>query len=243
MVETDFERPITTAGKKNATAFEKEQGRIATRELEKITSTFMLRRLQVDILKSILPPRKEMMLFCRPSTIQSKLYKTIANSPGDDRLSTLMSLRKLCSYPTLVKENMMNDMYESSSSGKLHILERLLETIYHTNPTDKVVVVSNFTSALTVIEKTILTPKKWSSIRLDGTIEQSVRQTLVNSFNRGSRDSSFVFLLSSKAGGCGLNLIGANRLIMFDLGKCVYIKGSIYWCAAFTHNCTFYTYL
>jgi SNF2 family DNA or RNA helicase len=91
---------------------------------------------------------------------------------------------------------MHSTVHEISSSGKLYILERLLETIYRTNPTDKVVVVSNFTSALTVIDQTILTPKKWSSISLDGTT---------------------VFLLSSKAGGCGLNLIGANRLIMFDL--------------------------
>lgn len=117
-------------------------------------------------------------------------------------------------------------MLESSSSGNLYILERLLEIIYHTNPTDKVVVVSIFTSAITVIETKILIPKKWSSIRLNGTTEQSVRQTLVNSFNRWSRDSSFVFLLSSKAGGCGLNLIGANRLLMLDLGKHNYIKDS-----------------
>ena len=183
----------------------------------------MLRRLQADVLKFTLPPRKEMILFCRPSDIQSKMYKTCACNSVDDSLSILMSLRKLCSHPSLMDENVHNDVYEVSSSGKLYILQRLLDTIYQTNPTDKVVIVSNFTSALTVIERTILTPKKWSSIRLDGTTERSVRQTLVNSFNRGSRESSFVFLLSSKAGGCGLNLIGANRLIMFDLGRYIYI--------------------
>ena len=78
------------------------------------------------------------------------------------------------------------------------------------------VVISNFTSALSVIEQAVLQRRGWSSLRLDGATEQNARQSLVDSFNRGSVDQSFVFLLSSKAGGCGLNLIGANRLVMFD---------------------------
>jgi len=69
------------------------------------------------------------------------------------------------------------------------------------SPNDKVVIVSNFTSALTLIERFVLKIRKWSWIRLDGTIEQRDRQPMVDSFNRGTVDHSFVFLLSSKAGG------------------------------------------
>lgn len=217
LIYSDFERPIALAGKKNATEHEKEEGRVASLELEKITSAFMIRRHQSDVLASTLPPRKEMLLFCRPSATQCTLYKEYTSRPSDDRLSTLMTLRKLCSHPSLIHDG----DNETSSSGKLYIMEKLLISIYETNPMDKVVIVSNFTSALSLIQHSILKPKGWSSLRLDGTTEQSVRQSLVNSFNRGTRDSCFVFLLSSKAGGCGLNLIGANRLIMFDLGRCI----------------------
>lgn len=52
-------------------------------------------------------------------------------------------------------------------------------------------------------------------LRLDGTTSISKRQKLVNRFNDPSKDE-FAFLLSSKAGGCGLNLIGGNRLVLFD---------------------------
>ena len=54
-------------------------------------------------------------------------------------------------------------------------------------------------------------------LRLDGSTSISKRQKLVKKFN-DPQDNQFVFLLSSKAGGCGLNLIGGNRLVLFDPG-------------------------
>lgn len=54
--------------------------------------------------------------------------------------------------------------------------------------------------------------------RLDGTMTIPKRQKLVDDFNNPT-SKEFIFLLSSKAGGCGINLIGANRLILFDPGK------------------------
>ena len=72
------------------------------------------------------------------------------------------------------------------------------------------------TSALTLIETTLCRPRGWSTVRLDGSVEQRARRDAVDAFNRGSAERSFVFLLSSKAGGCGLNLIGGNRLVLFD---------------------------
>ncbi|PNX91524.1 DNA repair and recombination RAD54-like protein, partial [Trifolium pratense] len=57
--------------------------------------------------------------------------------------------------------------------------------------------------------------QRYPHLRLDGATSISKRQKLVNCLNDPSKDE-FVFLLSSKAGGCGLNLIGANRLVLFD---------------------------
>jgi len=218
-----YDRPIAAASKKDATSSQKEEGRVVSRELDSVTSAFMIRRLQKDILKSLLPPRFETLLFCRPSSMQCKLYKELTKGTSSDSLTTLTKLRKLCSHPDLLSDaetlgsNAGMDPNACSQAGKLDVLEGLLDAIRTENPTDKVVVVSNFTSALTVIDNYILKRRGWSSVRLDGTVEQSSRQSIVDSFNRTSVDHSFVFLLSSKAGGCGLNLIGANRLVMYDL--------------------------
>lgn len=216
-----FDKPISAANNKHATRFQKEEGRRVSNELESITSTFMIRRLQKDILKSLLPPRSEFLLFCRPTGVQCDLYRnfTSQSTTMTDPLPLLTKLRKLCTHPKLLEtdssynENMIPDCTES---GKLHVLELLLESIRRNSPDDKVVVVSNFTSALSLIEEGIINKRGWPSLRLDGTVEQSSRQSLVDSFNRGEIEHSFIFLLSSKAGGCGLNLCRANRLVMVD---------------------------
>lgn len=56
---------------------------------------------------------------------------------------------------------------------------------------------------------------RYGCVRLDGTMNVNKRSKIVSRFN-DPEGKEFVFLLSSKAGGCGINLIGANRLILFD---------------------------
>ena len=237
-----YERPINASNNKAATSEQKAKARSLSKSLDRITSTFMLRRLQRDVLKEHLPPRSEILLFCRPSERQKQEYIALTKGArggagpsgagvSADALTLLMKVRKLCSHPYLLNDDADDDPFAAKRSatsenggkcehvalsGKLLVLESLLSSIRSEAPGDKVVIISNFTSALSVIEQAILQRRGWSSLRLDGTTEQNARQTLVDSFNRGSVDQSFVFLLSSKAGGCGLNLIGANRLVMFD---------------------------
>ena len=99
-------------------------------------------------------------------------------------------------------------------SGKMFVLERLLLQV-RASSNDRMVIVSNFTSALDVIA-TMCTLRKWDYLRLDGTTSIKKRQLLVDQLSDHRGNKVFVFLLSSRAGGCGLNLIGANRLILFD---------------------------
>lgn len=77
----------------------------------------------------------------------------------------------------------------------------------HSETDEKVVVVSNWTSTLDVIRDQ-LDRLRMPHLRLDGSTSQKARQGLVDQFNRSPRSNSFVFLLSAKAGGTGLNLIG-----------------------------------
>lgn len=223
-----YERPMSAANQKRASATEKERGRRQARALDAITSTFVLRRRQKDVLKSLLPPRTELLLFCRPSGRQRELYRRIAARAaaavdgadgGHNPLVLLTELRQLCTHPALLDRGDRSPAAgtrDVALSGKLSVLARLLESIRARCPDDKVVLVSNFTSALSVIEEAVLRPRGWPFLRLDGATDAKSRGELVDSFNRCSASHSFAFLLSSKAGGCGLNLIGANRLVMVD---------------------------
>lgn len=82
--------------------------------------------------------------------------------------------------------------------------------------TDKIVLISNYTQTLDLFEK-LCKSKKYAFFRLDGSMTINKRQKMVDQFNN-PESKEFIFLLSSKAGGCGINLIGANRLILFDPG-------------------------
>jgi len=101
----------------------------------------------------------------------------------------------------------------SEWSGKFSVLDRMLARLKkETN--DKIVLISNYTQTLDKFE-ILCREKGYGFLRLDGTMNVPKRQKLVDRFN-DPEGKEFIFLLSSKAGGCGINLIGANRLILFD---------------------------
>ncbi|KAF7510014.1 DNA repair protein rhp54 [Endocarpon pusillum] len=95
----------------------------------------------------------------------------------------------------------------------MQVLDRMLARIRQ-DTNDKIVLISNYTQTLDVFER-LCRSRAYGCLRLDGTMNVSKRQKLVDKFNNPEGEE-FVFLLSSKAGGCGLNLIGANRLVLFD---------------------------
>ncbi|KAH7920920.1 hypothetical protein BV22DRAFT_1020349 [Leucogyrophana mollusca] len=101
-----------------------------------------------------------------------------------------------------------------SLSGKLTALSNLLKTIREQTQ-EKCIIVSHYTSTLNIIEA-FCKKKSYTYFRLDGQTPAAKRQEYVNTFNKSSQQSYFVFLLSSKAGGVGLNLIGASRLCLID---------------------------
>ncbi|KAJ2081036.1 DNA-dependent ATPase protein rad54 [Coemansia sp. RSA 988] len=99
-------------------------------------------------------------------------------------------------------------------SSKMTVLDRMLQQIRKSPERDKIVLISNYTQTLNLFEA-LCRARSYGHYRLDGSMTISKRQTIVDRFN-DPKDSAFVFLLSSKAGGCGINLVGANRLVLFD---------------------------
>ncbi|KAJ2658765.1 DNA-dependent ATPase protein rad54 [Coemansia sp. RSA 1200] len=99
-------------------------------------------------------------------------------------------------------------------SSKIALLDRMLRQIHAAPEKDKIVLISNYTQTLDLFEA-LCRARGYGHYRLDGSMSISKRQQLVDQFNN-PKDPAFVFLLSSKAGGCGINLVGANRLVLFD---------------------------
>lgn len=146
-------------------------------------------------------------------------------------LAAITLLKKLCNHPDLIYDKIMekSEGLEKAASllpsnystkqlmpelsGKLMVLDCLLASI-KTTTNDKIVLVSNYTQTLDLFEK-LCHKRSYNYVRLDGTMTIKKRAKVVENFNNAN-SNDFIFMLSSKAGGCGLNLIGANRLVMFD---------------------------
>ncbi|XP_015257700.1 PREDICTED: DNA repair and recombination protein RAD54-like [Cyprinodon variegatus] len=122
---------------------------------------------------------------------------------GEEKLKELIGIvNRFCSHLIL-----------SSGLGKMLVLDYILAVTKSTT-SDKVVLVSNYTQTLDLFEK-LCRFRRYLYVRLDGTMSIKKRAKVVETFN-SPHNPEFIFMLSSKAGGCGLNLIGANRLVMFD---------------------------
>lgn len=233
----EFENPIVKSQQPGATAKDLEKGEARSEELASITSMFILRRT-ADILSQYLPAKTEYVLFCKPTEAQCSVYRAIIGSPTfnaalgsyNASLELINVLKKVCNNPSLLLKKGDRDedktkpellefipqslLKSTNTSGKLQVLDSLLHRI-RTSTNDKVVLVSNYTSMLDVLGN-LLTSQSYKYLRLDGTTPPNKRQEIVDSFNRSPPSKLFVFLLSAKAGGTGLNLIGASRLIMVD---------------------------
>lgn len=107
-------------------------------------------------------------------------------------------------------ENFMG-LSDAKDCGKMRALERLMASWLSHG--DKVLLFSHSVRMLDILEK-FLTRKGYSFLRLDGSTPTGSRQSLVNDFN--SSPSKQVFLVSTRAGGLGLNLVSANRVVIFD---------------------------
>lgn len=142
--------------------------------------------------------------------------------------NTAMQLRKICGShytfyePYVIHTNLddiddiaVNSFLEKivKHSGKIKLFEQLLDRLL--NDGHKVLVFSQFQKMLDVLE-IVLSKKDIPFNRLDGSTSQDEREEAMNEFKEKGEDSSKVFLLSTRAGGLGLNLVSADTVILFD---------------------------
>lgn len=234
----NFENAILRGRDADATDKEVEKGAEKLTELSQMVSKFIIRRTN-DILSKYLPVKYEYVVFVGLTSFQRAVYEHFITSEENEMvvksqpLKAIDTLKKLCTHPDLLSlpqeikgsRKYLPEDYESLELGgrgreiqtwfgtKFAILERFLHKL-HEETGDKIVVISNYTRTLDLIEK-MCRYKRFGSVRLDGTLTINKRQKIVDKFN-DPNSPEFIFLLSSKAGGCGINLIGANRLVLMD---------------------------
>ncbi|CAG8453857.1 9609_t:CDS:10 [Ambispora leptoticha] len=133
--------------------------------------------------------------------------------------NTIMQLRKVCNHPYLfnwpinptTKEPIVSEDLVHAS-GKIMLLDRLLTALLERQ--HKVLIFSQFTTMLDIIEDWITIIKGWEICRLDGGVSQEERRRQIQEFN--TKPEKKVFILSTRAGGLGINLTSADTVIIFD---------------------------
>ncbi|QDZ23866.1 chromatin remodeling factor [Chloropicon primus] len=197
-------------------------------ELHKLLKPHLLRRMKRDVLKQ-LPPKKEQIVLVEMSHEQKDVYKALLmenfqllSSKSKTKVSglknLLMDLRKCCQHPSLITKN-FNTLSKrrietfTKRSGKLELLERMLEKLFKGG--HRVLIYSQFVLVLDMVQEW-LEIKGIEPLLLDGSVKGKERQKAVDTFNSDKDGKYSVFLLSTKAGGLGINLATADTVIIFD---------------------------
>ncbi|XP_017876012.1 chromodomain-helicase-DNA-binding protein Mi-2 homolog isoform X1 [Ceratina calcarata] len=217
-------------------AFQNEFADISKEEqvkkLHELLGPHMLRRLKADVLKNM-PSKSEFIVRVELSPMQKKYYKYILtrnfealNPKGGGQqvslLNIMMDLKKCCNHPYLFPAASQeaptapNGSYETSAlikaAGKLVLLSKMLKKLRDDG--HRVLIFSQMTKMLDILED-YLEGEGYKYERIDGNITGAQRQEAIDRFNAPGAQQ-FVFLLSTRAGGLGINLATADTVIIYD---------------------------
>ncbi|XP_047572232.1 probable global transcription activator SNF2L1 isoform X4 [Lutra lutra] len=207
--------------------------------LHTVLKPFLLRRIKTDVEKS-LPPKKEIKIYLGLSKMQREWYTKILmkdidvlNSAGKmDKmrlLNILMQLRKCCNHPYLFDGAEPGPPYTTdehivSNSGKMVVLDKLLAKLKEQG--SRVLIFSQMTRLLDILEDYCMW-RGYEYCRLDGQTPHEEREDkflevellgqreAIEAFNVPN-SSKFIFMLSTRAGGLGINLASADVVILYD---------------------------
>uniref|UniRef100_A0AAQ4R429 DNA helicase n=1 Tax=Gasterosteus aculeatus aculeatus TaxID=481459 RepID=A0AAQ4R429_GASAC len=202
------------------------------KKLHDMLGPHMLRRLKADVFKHM-PSKTELIVRVELSPMQKKYYKFILtrnfdalNTRGGGNqvslLNVVMDLKKCCNHPYLFPAaateapKLPNGMYEGNaltkSSGKLTLLQKMMKKLKEGG--HRVLVFSQMTKMLDLLED-FLENEGYKYERIDGGVTGSLRQEAIDRFNAPGAPQ-FAFLLSTRAGGLGINLASADTVVIYD---------------------------
>ena len=223
--------------------FGKLQDAEQIKEIQAILKPLMLRRLKGDVEKNIIP-MDEVIIECGMTPHQKGYYQSIYTKNMDylsrgahkqncsNLMSICMELRKCCNHPYLIKgaedqilieraallpnkkkkpANFENECL-ISSAGKMILLDKLLVKLKKDG--HRVLIFSQMTKMLDILED-YLRYKRYNYERIDGSVKTEDRQQAIDRFN-DEKSNSFIFLLCTRAGGLGINLVSADTVVIYD---------------------------
>ncbi|DAZ92971.1 TPA: hypothetical protein N0F65_006292 [Lagenidium giganteum] len=228
-----FSKPFSQfSGSGESNELSDEERMLIINRLHQVLRPFLLRRVKSSVLDQ-LPDKVERVLKCDLSGWQKILYRRIqeggallmetADGDGQKKGKTkytskglsnvLMQLRKVCNHPYLFQANGYPiDFDIVRSSGKFELLDRMLPKLKAAG--HRVLMFSQMTQLMHVLED-YFNYRGFRYLRLDGSTSADEREQRMFMFN--AADSPyFIFLLSTRAGGLGLNLATADTVIIFD---------------------------
>ena len=224
-----FNQPFSSRlpGEKN-TELTEEQELLIIHRLHNILRPFLLRREKKEVEKE-LPSKTEYVIKLQISDWQKIVYNQIkeqgllAEDPSTGRLgnkalmNTMMQLRKVCNHPYHFID-LNNYMFEHidewiiKSSGKFEFLDRIIPKLLYFK--HKILIFSQMTQLLNILERYFIF-KGLKFLRLDGGTKSEERARQIELFSKNDEDY-MIFILSTRAGGLGLNLQSADTVIIFD---------------------------
>ncbi|CAF0823138.1 unnamed protein product [Didymodactylos carnosus] len=194
-------------------------------ELHKELEPFLLRRIKRDVEKS-LPAKVEQILRVEMTRVQKQYYKWIltknyralTNERGGalpSFINIMMELKKCANHAFFVKRNDEDTVTLDEiikGSGKLLLLDKLLIKLRESN--HRVLIFSQMVKMLNILAE-YCALRRFPFQRLDGSMTSEIRRQALNNFNR-ENSGDFIFLLSTRAGGLGINLATADTVIIYD---------------------------
>ncbi|XP_057546267.1 chromatin structure-remodeling complex protein SYD-like isoform X3 [Amaranthus tricolor] len=225
-----FNKPFESNGDNSQdeqTLLSEEENLLIINRLHQVLRPFVLRRLKHKV-ENQLPEKIERLVRCEASAYQKLLMKRVGENLGSLGMSkartvhnSVMELRNICNHPYLsqlhaeevdsfIPKHFLPPIVRLC--GKLEMLDRLLPKLKATN--HRVLFFSTMTRLLDVMEE-YLVWKQYRYLRLDGHTSGLERGALIDKFNQ-SDSPFFIFLLSIRAGGVGVNLQAADTVIIFD---------------------------
>lgn len=238
--EAEFAVPIKRGGYSNASPMQVQLAYRCSLVLRDLINPYLLRRQKKDVKEvNRMPGKTEQVLFCRLSTKQRRMYEDFLRSDevmgvmrgSSNLLGAVTTLRKICNHTSLVANadgSMHPSLHDDSSSsddefyeeeddaiadqsGKLQVLSKILPLWKQQG--HKVIIFTQWRKMLDIIER-FSNMQGWNYARMDGNTNVASRQRLVDKFNND--ESYFCMLMTTKTGGVGLNITGANRVLLYD---------------------------
>ncbi|KJH48544.1 CHDCT2 domain protein [Dictyocaulus viviparus] len=201
-------------------------------KLHSLLGPHMLRRLKADVLTGM-PSKSELIVRVELSPLQKKYYKNILTRNFDalnvknggsqmSLINIIMELKKCCNHPYLFAKasleapKLKNGMYEGTqlikNAGKFVLLQKMMRKLKEDG--HRVLIFSQMTMMLDILED-FCEVESYKYERIDGSITGQARQDAIDRFNAPGAQQ-FVFLLSTRAGGLGINLATADTVIIYD---------------------------